>query len=121
MEKDWFEYPVFHIDFNSEDFKVAGTLENMLEGYVSSWERIYGKSPDFKDVGFRFAYVLHQAHLKYGRRCVVLVDEYDKPILDVLDTGLKTTLNGEECLLEDRQRDVLKAFYSVCSSCCSPG
>ena len=113
LEKDWFEYPVFHIDFNSEDFKVAGTLENMLEGYVSSWERIYGKSPDFKDVGFRFAYVLHQAHLKYGRRCVVLVDEYDKPILDVLDTGLKTTLNGEECLLEDRQRDVLKAFYSV--------
>ena len=102
LEKDWFEYPVFHIDFNSEDFKVAGTLELCLDTYVSEWERLYGKSDLAETIGSRFAHVLHQARLKY-----------DKPILDVLDTGLKTTLNGEECLLEDRQRDVLKAFYSV--------
>ena len=50
---------------------------------------------------------------RYGRRCVVLIDEYDKPILDVLDTGYATTVDGERRLLEDRNREILKSFYSV--------
>ena len=73
----------------------------------------FGKNPAATILGDRFSYVLRQAHQRYGRRCVVLVDEYDKPLLDVLDTGCKTTLNGQECLLGDRHRDILKAFYSV--------
>ena len=113
LETEWNQYPVFHIDFNGGDFLTAGSLEGILEGIVSSWERQYGKSPDYTDVGNRFAYVLHQARQQYGRRCAVLIDEYDKPILDVLDTGRKTSLDGQECLLEDRHRDILKAFYSV--------
>lgn len=100
LETEWNQYPVFHIDFNGGDFLTAGSLEGILEGIVSSWERQYGKSPDYTDVGNRFAYVLHQARQQYGRRCAVLIDEYDKPILDVLDTGRKTSLDGQECLLE---------------------
>lgn len=113
LEKDWFEYPVFHIDFNSVNFLSPGTLDSALEGYVSSWERAYGKSPDFKDIGSRFAYVLSQAHKQHGRRCVVLVDEYDKPILDVLDMDIKTDIQGTGYRLEDWNRSVLKSFYSV--------
>lgn len=113
LEKDWFAYPVFHLDFNAEDFKVAGVLEQRLEANVSEWEMLYGESSISETIGGRFAHVLRQAHQKCGRRCVVLVDEYDKPLLDVMDTDLKTRLNGEECLLEDRNRDILKAFYSV--------
>ena len=64
-------------------------------------------------MGKRFAYVLERAHKRYGRRCVVLVDEYDKPILDVLDTGYKIKVDGDERLLEDWHREILKAFYSV--------
>ena len=67
LEKDWFEYPVFHIDFNGSDFTQAGKLAEIIEGHVTSWERIYGKSPDFADVGIRFAYVLEQAHEQTGR------------------------------------------------------
>lgn len=113
LENEWAEYPVFHIDFNGDDFTCAGTLEQKIEGRIAQWEKIYGKEPDLLTIGDRFAYVLAQAHKQYGRRCVVLVDEYDKPILDVLDTGVKADTGEEERLLEDRHREILKGFYSV--------
>ena len=113
LEKEWLEYPVFHIDFNGIDFTSSGKLEEILEGTVRQWEKIYGKSEDFQDIGKRFVYVLQEAHKRTGRRCVVLVDEYDKPLLDVLDTGKKMDVDGQEYLLEDRNRQVLRAFYSV--------
>ena len=91
----------------------AGQLQLVIEGHVSSWEHIYGKSPVFTDIGNRFAYVLEQAHKQTGRQAVVLIDEYDKPILDVLDSGYRTQQNGEEILLEEQHRNILKGFYSV--------
>ena len=113
LEKEWAEYPVFHIDFNGSNFTVDGTLENVLIGYVETWETIYGKHPQHQDYGRRFAYVLEQAHKKTGRRAVVLIDEYDKPLLDVLETGYTGMLNGKETSLEEIHRNVLKGFYSV--------
>ena len=104
MEKDWFEYPVFHIDFNTTNFLEPGNLEAKLNGYVSDWERIYGQNSNWTTIGDRFAYVLAQAHKQHGRRCVVLVDEYDKPILDVLDMDIKTHIQGTEYRLEDWNR-----------------
>ena len=113
LEQDWLDYPVFHIDFNSNNFMKGGTLERKLEGYIATWEGIYGSVPQWTNLGDRFMYVLHRAHEQTGRRCVVLVDEYDKPLLDVLDTGVKLEANGQEYLLEDWNRDTLRAFYSV--------
>ncbi|MDY4550339.1 MAG: AAA family ATPase [Parabacteroides sp.] len=113
LEKDWFEYPVFHIDFNGDDFTQEGILQKRIEDYVGNWEDIYGKGPHAQTTGNRFAYVLEQAHKQTGRRAVVLIDEYDKPILDVLDSGYRTQQNGEEMLLEDQHRNILKGFYSV--------
>lgn len=113
LETEWKEYPVFHIDFNGGNFTAIGELENKLNSYVSSWEKLYGKDTTWITLGDRFAYVLRQAHKQCGRRCVVLIDEYDKPILDVLDTGLKTETDGQELKLEDYHREVLKGFYSV--------
>ena len=113
LEKEWVEYPVFHMDFNSNDFTMPGALEAKLEGYVSSWEDEYGKGEHWESIGDRFAYVLERAHERSGRRCVVLIDEYDKPILDVLDTDIKVAVAGSERLLEDRNREILKGFYSV--------
>ena len=113
LEKDWLEYPVFHIDFNSNDFEKEGTLERKLEGYMATWERLYGSDSAWTDLGDRFAAVLKRAHKRTGRCCVVLVDEYDKPLLDVLDTDVKLDANGQEYSLEDWNRDTLRAFYSV--------
>lgn len=113
LEKDWLTYPVFHIDFNGRDFTRGGTLEQVLESYVTGWEREYGMDAQSSLVGERFIRVLGEAHRQTGRRAVVLIDEYDKPILDVLDTQLETVVDGNKMLLEERNRNVLKGFYSV--------
>ena len=58
--------------------------------------------------------MLKAAHEKTGRRCVVLIDEYDKPLLDVMDTELRVTdSDGNSLRLEEYNRNVLKGFYSV--------
>ena len=110
LEKDWLEYPVFHIDFNGTDFTRPGSLLSVLEGYVATWEHDYGASPYQEDLGKRFAYVLKQVHEQTGRRAVVLIDEYDKPLLDVLDCNIYATVDGNRIRLEDWHRSLLKGF-----------
>lgn len=105
LEKDWNVHPVFHVDFNGANFTQAGVLETMLDDYIDKWEKQYDIHTDpGLGVGLRFRDILCAVHEQTGRRAVVLIDEYDKPILDVLDV---------DTLLEDRHRNVLKAFYSV--------
>ena len=113
LEKEWAEYPVFHIDFNGGYFDKDGELEKRILGYVERWENQWGKDPINKEIGTRLAYVLEQAHVKTGRRAVVLVDEYDKPLLDVIDTDYTGLLNGKEIKLEEKHRGILKGLYSV--------
>ena len=113
LETEWAEYPVFHIDFNGGNFDRDGELEKRILGYVETWESQWGKDPINKELGARIAYVFNQAHEKTGRRSVVLIDEYDKPLLDVIDTGYTGLLNGKETKLEDINRGILKALYSV--------
>lgn len=113
LEKEWLVYPVFHMDFNGGNFTTPGVLEATIERYVESWEAMYGISPYSRDIGGRFQYVLQKAHEQTGRCAVVLIDEYDKPILDVLDTGLSSEYSGKQMLLEEQHREILKSFYSV--------
>ena len=106
LEKDWKVYPVFHMDFNSTNFAVRGTLWQKLNGLLIDWEEQYGVTTPKEglDLGDRFIKVLAAAHEQSGHRAVVLVDEYDKPILDVLDVDKN---------LEEDHRNILKGFYSV--------
>ena len=102
LESKWDVYPVFRIDFAKGRFDVEGGLEQVLEEYVSNWESIYGKSDIYTTLSSRFQYVLEQAVAKTGRKAVVLIDEYDKPLLDVLEEKL-----------EDINRSILKDFYGT--------
>ena len=114
LEKEWKQYPVFHIDFNGKNFTQAGELEKTLQTFVETQELNYGRNPLANTLGDRFMAVLKAAHEKTGLGAVVLIDEYDKPLLDVLDSGLKTfDSEGNERLLEDRHREIMKGFYSV--------
>ncbi|MBM6866873.1 AAA family ATPase, partial [Bacteroides caecigallinarum] len=87
-------------------FAVRGTLWQKLNGLLIDWEEQYGVTTPKEglDLGDRFIKVLAAAHEQSGRRAVVLVDEYDKPILDVLDVDKN---------LEEEHRNILKGFYSV--------
>lgn len=105
LEQDWYEHPVFKIDFNGDRFTQPGILEAKIEGHITQWENTYGKSPMELTVGDRFVGVLRRAAEQYGRSAVVLIDEYDKPILDALDTPQ-----------EVENREILKAFYSTFKS-----
>lgn len=105
LEKNWLEYPVFKMDFNGDIFAKPGVLEDKIETYVSKWEVVYGKDILELTTGDRFKGVLERAYQQTGRRAVVLIDEYDKPILDALDTPQ-----------EEANRDVLKGLYSTFKS-----
>ena len=102
LEKDWEEYPVFRIDFADGDYTRPEFLEKKLEEYVASWEKIYGKSEIYETLTGRFKYVLEEAAKQTGHKAVVLIDEYDKPMLDVIGTDL-----------EEKNRNTLKGFYGT--------
>ena len=111
LEKDWLQYPIFRIDFNGGPYTQPGVLEATIEGYLGNWEDIYGKNLNYTTTGDRFKELLRRAYERTGQRAVVLIDEYDKPILDVLDTGTYTRNHvGEKLLLEDHHREILKSF-----------
>ena len=109
LEKEWKVYPVFHIDFNGGEYTLQGSLRSAIVGYISRWEKQYGieNGEQELNLGMRFKNVLSKVHELSGLRAVVLVDEYDKPILDVLDVDKN---------LEEEHRIILKGFYSVFKS-----
>ena len=113
LETEWAEYPVFHLSFGGENFIEQGALESKIATALNNWEELYGKTSVATTFGGRFLHTLQAAHQKTGKRAVVLIDEYDKPLLDVLDTGVSTMIDGENRLLEEHHRNILKGFYSV--------
>lgn len=102
-EKEWKQYPIFHIDLNTANFGEEGSLYNVLNDYLSAWEDQYGTRESEVTLPLRFKGVIARAAEKEGRNVVILVDEYDKPILQ--------TLKNE--MLQEDHRNQLKAFYSV--------
>ncbi len=114
LEKEWNTYPVFHIDFNGINFNKPDTLEVVLTKFIADMEKTYDIQPDTPELGLRFNEVLKTAHEKTGRRAVVLVDEYDKPLLDVMDKNIPApVVNGDIKTLTDYNRGILKGFYSI--------
>ena len=103
LEKDWKEYPILHIDLNTAKYDSADALLNVLNDILSYWESLYGTSPTEVTPELRFKGIVRRACEKTGQRVVILVDEYDKPMLQAI---------GDEAL-QDEYRNTLKAFYSV--------
>lgn len=113
LEHEWKKFPVFHLDFNTGNYLNDGTLEEVLSGEIANWEEQYGVKKTYDDFGKRFQQVLHAAHEKTGLGAVVLVDEYDKPILDVLDLDYQVEHLGKKVTLEEKHRNIMKSFYST--------
>ena len=115
LETEWKEYPVFRMDFNGSNYVGdAGALENKINSYLNNWEKQYDvRKESGSDFGTRFANILKIVHGQTGLKCVVLIDEYDKPLLDVLGSGLMVDVDGNRVTLEERNRDIMKAFYST--------
>lgn len=106
LETEWEEYPVLHLDLNARKYETTVDLVAMLNQYLERWEQKYGTEKQDRSPEERFAYVIEQACIRTGKQVVVLVDEYDKPLLQAI-------LNEE---LLDEYRRILKAFYGVLKS-----
>lgn len=72
---------IFYFDFNGDSYTKT-SIEKVLDGMLCDWEEIYGDKYRNRTLGERFQKLLELAAEKTGERCVVLIDEYDKPLLD---------------------------------------
>lgn len=106
METEWKQHPVLHLDLNARKYETPADLVAMLNQHLEMWEDMYGDEKKDRDPEERFEYVIRRACEQTGSRVVVLVDEYDKPLLQTL---------GNEALHDD-YRQTLKAFYGVLKS-----
>ena len=110
LEKDnpdaWQPYPVFYFDFNRDGYEKESSLENLLDTHLREWEKVYGYEDISSSLAVRFQDLLARAYAQTGRRCVVLVDEYDKPLLDSLSSAPQVEHN----------KNVFKSFFGTLKS-----
>lgn len=106
LETEWQQYPILHLDLNAEDYSSETALTSILNWHLRNWEEAYGKGEAEDTVSRRFAGIIKRAYEKTGQRVVVLVDEYDKPMV----------MNLENDELQNKFRNTLKAFYGVLKS-----
>ena len=81
----WQKHPVLYLDLNAEVYSDERALENILNVHLTQFEKLYGTEPTETTYPSRFAGIMRRACEKTGQRVVVLVDEYDKPLLQTLD------------------------------------
>ena len=106
LEKDWMEYTVLHIDFSGTTYDQEDVVAKVLDNVLYKWETEYGIENRSGILGIRFGNVVEAASRKTGRQVVILIDEYDKPIID--------NLTRPE--LREKFRETLQGFYSVMKS-----
>ena len=103
LEKDWIEYPVLHLDLNGISYNSEDVLDQVLNEKLSAWETEFGICAKSTIPGLRFQNIIDAAYSYTGHQVVILIDEYDKPIVD----------NLGNTKLTDYYRKTLQGFYSV--------
>ena len=106
LESEWKKYPVLHLDLNTRKYDSPESLSSLLDETLLGWEQIYGRNEAEVGLERRFAGIIRRAHEKTGMRAVILVDEYDKPLLQAI---------GNDSL-QNEFRGILKAFYGALKS-----
>lgn len=106
LEKEWHTYPVMHLDLNAKKFDKKEDLNDILNAQLHYYEELYGYNAVDTSIEGRFRAVIRSAKEKTGRGVAVLIDEYDKPILQAIGNTA----------LQDEFRSILKAFYGVLKS-----
>lgn len=107
LEWEWEEYPVFHLALNGQDYKSVKNLDDTLNYYIAEWEKEYDipVDPTIATVEVRFANCIRRACEKRGRQVVILIDEYDQPLLHNIEQGKED--------LHEIMREHMQAFFSV--------
>ena len=106
LEKEWKRYPILHLDLNAQKYDKPDSLDNILNDRLAEWEELYGSRPTEVSPSLRFKGIIRRAREKEGQDVVILIDEYDKPMLQAI--------GNEE--LQNAYRNTMKAFYGVLKS-----
>ena len=106
LEEKWDKHPVLHMDLNARKYERPEDLIAMLNQYLEKWEAKFGNEKKDRAPEERLEYIIQRGCEQTGKGVVVLVDEYDKPLLQ--------SLHDEELL--EAYRNTLKAFYGVLKS-----
>lgn len=96
-----------HLDLNSQIYNSQSSLTDIIEEHLTKWEELYGSSASEIGITRRFNGIIERAYRKTGKKVVILIDEYDKPMLQAI---------GEYELLT-YYRNTLKGFYGTLKSC----
>ena len=103
LEQNWTVRPVLHLDLNIGKYDAPDSLDKILDNALTVWEEQYGTGPSETTLALRFKGIVQRAVEQTGHRVAILVDEYDKPMLQAI---------GER-KLQVEFRSTLKSFYSV--------
>ena len=103
----WETRPVLYFDLNAKNYKNSDTLPNSLSAQLLDFEQLYNVERTENDPENRFIKLIKTLYRETGKRVVILVDEYDKPLLE--------TIENEE--LNQANRAMLRAFYEVIKQC----
>ena len=104
----WEEYPVLYLDFNTKNYSDEQALAAILNAHLRDWEEAFMLEQREEAPDGRLKDLIQRIYRKTGKQVVILVDEYDKPLLQTM--GVNEELN-------ERYRNALKAFYSVIKTC----
>ena len=104
----WQAYPVLYLDFNTENYNDEKSMHTILHTHLVQWEKQYEADTSEQTFSSRFKGIIRRAYQQTGKQVVILVDEYDKPLLQTM--GVNEELN-------EHYRNTLKAFYSVIKTC----
>lgn len=102
LEKEWIKYPVFLLSLARTDAKDPKSVESLLMQQFKLWEKKYGIDKPEENLASRFSDLIIRAHEQTRQRVVVLIDEYDNPLIN--------TINDQE--IHDRNLSLLKSIYS---------
>ena len=104
----WEAYPLLYLDFNAKNYIDEQVLIDILNLHLNEWEAHYAIPNTAGAPEDRFRLLIAALFKQTGKQVVILVDEYDKPLLQTM--GVNETLN-------EQYRNMLKAFYSVIKTC----
>jgi len=104
--EEWQSYPVLKLDLNAQMYEKEEDLVNILSEHIDKWKKNYDVQFEAADIYSAFAKIIRLLYEKFNKKVVILIDEYDKPLI--------ATLEDEK--LQERYRSMLKAFYGVIKS-----
>ena len=85
LEKDWIDHPILHLDLNAKKFDTEDDLLRLIDRQFLIYEQKYGSAQSDETIDDRFVTLIRKAYEKTGRKVVILIDEYDKPLLQTIE------------------------------------